>query len=185
MIATETGPQKLTYAQFKARKKRREVTHPIVTDYDAYLAYRTANMELTEARKNRASEATVKRLEQARDVAGDAQRAGTIVMRLRALPREPRGSEKSYAQLRAEHPPRDEDHALVAESSGDANGKAQFNADTFGPALVAACLIEPQVTEAEAAEMAADMNEAEWSALFNAAILVNQTATPTGGLVFS
>jgi hypothetical protein len=184
VIQTENGPKPLTYAQFKARKKRREVPHPVVTDHDVYLAYRSATLELTEAQKNRASDATIRRLEKARDEAEDALRAVTLVMRLRALPRESRGGEKSYSELRAEHPPTEEDHAELA-AAGESNAKAQFHSETFGPALVAACLVEPKVTVEQAAEMAADMNEAEWSGLFNAAILVNQTATPTGGLVFS
>lgn len=178
MSATGANSPKLTFAQYKQLKQRRVVPHPIVTDEDAVIAYRQAVKDLTDAADRGVPMEQLKLLEQAVEQAEQAVREATVVLRLRALPK------AAYAALKAEHPPTEADHAEVAETNGP-SAKAQFHSDTFGPALVAACLIEPPVTLDEAVEMAADMNEAEWDALFTAAVLVNQTATPTAGLVFS
>jgi hypothetical protein len=178
MSATGANSPKLTYDQFKALKKRREIAYPIVTDDEALVAYRQAAKAVEDA-PARTTAADRNRLVKARDDAEKALREATIVVRLRALPKD------EYKALRAEHPPTDEDHNTLSESTNGALTKAQFHADTFGPALVAACLVEPQVTVEQATEMAAEMNEAEWSGLFSAAINVNQTATSVEGLVFN
>lgn len=176
-----TPDKPLTYDQFKAKKTRRTITHPVVTDDDAVTAYKLAEEALKDAKRRGDHDAAAKH-EADMAEAEQAIRESTILMRLRAMPRK---GERSYTTLKAEHPPTAEDDAEVAELTGKPDAKARWHSDTFGPALVAACLIEPAVTVEQAVELAADMNEAEWNRLLWAAINVNENATDTAGLVFS
>jgi hypothetical protein len=177
MIQTEDGPKKLTYAQYKAKKKPREVTYPLVTDNDAVIAFKLADVNLRKA-KLTGDQQAIDKAQAAADEAEALVRDTTLVFRLRALPRD------AYAELKAEHPPKEEDHAEQREYSGDAKAKAAWHTKTFGPALVAACLVEPEVTEAEAEEMRREWNDAEWNGLYGSAIGVNRDATDTAGLTF-
>ena len=172
--------QPMTYEQFKARKKRREATYLLGTDEDAAGALRAADERLRKARLTRDPD-ELTAAQPAHDEALAAVQATTIPMRLRALPREGDGS---YAVLKAEHPPTGDDHARVQQSSGDPKAKAVWCRATFGPALVAASLIDPQVTPEQAVELAEDLNEGEWNGLFAAALDVNQSATDTEGARF-
>ena len=173
--------QPMTYDQFKARKKRREVTYLLGTDDDASTALAVAKARLDEVRFTGTPE-QVAEAKAAHAEAVAAVQDATIAMRLRALPREGDGS---FAVLKAEHPPTDADNARVQESSGDPKAKAVWCRATFGPALVAASLIDPQVSPEQAAELAAELNDGEWNGLFAAALDVNQSATDTAGAVFS
>lgn len=181
MTATGSNSPKLTYAEAKARKKRREITHPVMTDDDAVVAYQTAEEALRKA-KVRGDQDEVDRLEVLVADAETAVRESALLYKLRALPRL---GDNSYAALKAEHPPTAADDAEVRERSGNPKDKASWHIATFGPALVAACLIEPEVTPEQALEMAAEWNEAEWDSLVWAALTVNQQATNTAGLLFS
>lgn len=179
MSATGANSPK-TYADLKARKKRREVTHTIVTDDAAADAFRAAEEALRKARIL-GDDADLAAAQAAYDAAEAAVRESAVVLRLRALPRKGDGS---FAALKAEHPPTAEDDARVQEASGNPKDRAIWHTDTFAPALVAASLVEPRLTVEQAAELAEDWNEAEWSALYVAALNVNQQTTNTGGLVF-
>jgi len=181
MIQTDTGPQQLTWSQVKDRKKRREATFTLVTDDEAATAYRLAKARRDDlpfgatADDRAAAQAAV-------DDAERAVRASALTMRLRAMPRKGDGS---FDALKAEHPPTEDDNKSVQQSSGNAKAKALWHADTFYPALVAASLTEPKVTVEEAAEMAADWNDGEWTELYLTALDVNQRKTDTAGLTFS
>lgn len=180
---SKTPARPLTYAQFKAKKKRREITHTIVTDDDAAARLHRAQNRLKELRGQfgaRDEDVAAAQAEQA--AAEAAVRESAIVMRLRALPRQGDGS---FAALKAAHPPQAEDDARVQEASGNAKDRAVWHTDTFAPALVAATLVDPALTVEEAAELATDLNEAEWMGLYVAALNVNQQSTDTGGLIFS
>jgi hypothetical protein len=181
MIQTENGPQKLTFAAFQQRKKRREVTYPLVTDDDAVKAFQLADQALNRA-KLMSDKRQIAQAQKTLDEAESAVRESTLLMRLRALPRD---GEHSYKVLMAEHPPTAEDNAEAAEESDDPKAKARWHAETFGPALVSACLIEPEVTVEQATEWASEWNDAEWNGLVWAAISVNQQRTDTAGLSFS
>jgi len=178
MIQTDDGPQKLTYAQYKAKKKPREVTYPLVTDNDAVAAFRLADVNLRKAKLS-GEQQQIDAAQKAADEAEEAVREATLIFRLRALPRD------VYAELKAEHPPTEDDHAEQREYTGDAKAKAAWHTKTFGPALVSACLVEPEATVEEADEMRREWNEAEWNGLYGSAIGVNRDATDTAGLVFS
>lgn len=181
MISTETGPKNLTYADAKKLKKRREVSYPIVTDDAAVAAYQAAEQRLRVVKISGTPE-DVAAAQKAADDAEQAVRAATITFRLRALPRKGEGS---FTALRAEHTPTEEDDKEQQEYTGDPKAKAMWHAETFGPALVAACLVEPRVTLEEATEMATEWNDAEWNGLYLAAVSVNRQATNTAGLTFS
>lgn len=182
MSATGTNSPKMTYAAYKARAKRREIIHPLVTDQTAMQRYVVAKNELNQARGRNAKPDLIAHLEAEVEAADAAARESTILFRLRAMARE---GDNSFAVLKAEHPPTKEDHEQAQADSGNPKAKADWNVKTFGPALVAACLAEPEVTVEQAKEMSVDLNEAEWGALVNAAIAVNTQATQTADLVFS
>lgn len=182
MSATGSNSPKLTYAQYRERKKRRELVHPLVTDQAAVERYAWAKDALTKAKARNTPAKTLAQLEADVEAAEQAVRDATILFRLRALARE---GDNSFEVLKAEHPPQDADHAAAREQSDNPKAKAEWHTATFGPALVAACLVEPEMTVEQATAEAAEMNEAEWGGLFNAAVLVNTQATPTAGLVFS
>lgn len=183
MSATGTNSPKITFDQFQKRKQRRTAILPIVTDDDCSTAYELAERNLTQAkaafpRDDEAIIAAQKTL-----AAAEAElREATVIFRLRALPRE---GDNSFTVLRAEHPPKDADHERVREFTGDAKAKARWHSKTFEPALVAATLVEPEVTVEQAAAWSDEWNDGEWNRLVNACLEVNQTATDTRGLSFS
>lgn len=75
-----------------------------------------------------------------------------------------------------EHPPRDEDHERVTEQGGVLGvklDKAEFNGDTYPPALIAASLIEPKLTAEQVAELTADWNDNEFMLVWFTALEVN------------
>lgn len=72
-------------------------------------------------------------------------------------------SRHEYQRLIDAHPPTDEHRA---------NGLI-FNADTFPPALVARCAVEPRVTPTQAAQLMDTLSESQFTKLWNAAAAVN------------
>lgn len=182
MINTETGPQALTYAEYKAKKKRRELIHPLVLDQSAVERYAVAKDRLDKARIRGGAARLIAEYEAEVAEAEQAAREATILFRLRAMARE---GDNSFAVLKAEHPPTKADHEKAQADSGDPKAKADWCVETFGPALVAACLVDPEMTPEQVIAESREMNESEWGGLVNAAIAVNTQATPTAGLLFS
>lgn len=181
MSATGTNSPKLTVAEFNRRKKRREAILPIVVDDDCSAAYELADAQLTRAKLLGDEQG----ITDAQKLLADAEaelRDATVVLRLRALPREGDGS---FAVLKAEHPPKDADHERIREFTGDPKAKARWHSATFEPALVAATLVEPELTVEQATDWSHDWNDGEWNRLVSAALDVNQTASDTRGLSFS
>jgi len=170
-----------TTAQQLVGKPAREITHVINPDDDAVRALRIADAQLRSARLVGDLDA-ITAAQAAYDQAEEAVRSAALVLRLRALPRRGEGS---YAVLKAEHPPTAEDNARIQETAGDPKAKAAWHSDSFYPALVAACLVQPQITLDQAEEMARTWNDPEWNSLRDAALEVNTEKTDTGGLVFS
>ena len=70
---------------------------------------------------------------------------------------------------------------LVAAHQADKKPGAPFNAETFAPALVAACAVEPVLTEDQARELLDEWSVAEALDLFNAALRVNTTRAAVAG----
>lgn len=113
----------------------------------------------------------------------------TVVMRFQAI-----GS-KRWETLLADHPPTDaqqREHLAEQEKVGiplQARRRLQWNVDTFPPALIAACIVEPKLTVAQAEELweSEAWNAGELDAIFSAAVRVNTTASsvqlgPAGSL---
>lgn len=84
-----------------------------------------------------------------------------LVWRLRALPF------GAWADLQLEHPPTDEQR----------RGGHAANPDSFEPAALAACAVEPTVTVAQADRMRATLAPTEWVALMGAVRRLHQERT--------
>lgn len=84
----------------------------------------------------------------------------TVEFRLRAIPR------SEYRALLDDHPP-------VKEG-------ADWNADTFPPALIAACCAEPSMTVEQAQQMWDEWEAGETGRLFLAAWQVNEQTSGVG-----
>ncbi|GAA3416226.1 hypothetical protein [Streptosporangium vulgare] len=87
----------------------------------------------------------------------ERMREHTTVFRFRGLPR------KAWSDLVAECPPGD-----------DAKEGADVDWETFGVALVAACVVEPTMTVEDAGQLAEVLTQAQWDSLFAAAYSVNK-----------
>lgn len=114
-------------------------------------------------------EAILGPLREAVAAAEEAVAAATDVYRFVALGRH------AFDELIRAHPPTDEDHADARATSGDPQAMAKFHGDSFGPALVAACCVDPELTVDDAKLIFDEWNHAETLELFAAAWAVNQT----------
>lgn len=63
---------------------------------------------------------------------------------------------------------------LMAAHPGRAGKDEAFNLDTFPTALLAACAVEPSLTEAQADQLGDVLNNAQYGALFDCAWQANQ-----------
>lgn len=90
-------------------------------------------------------------------------RASVYTFRLRALPK-PR-----WRALCAEHPPRrDEDGSILPED------RPGVNAETFFDAIIRACLVDPELTDDEWAQLADALTDRQFDDLFDAAWGLNR-----------
>ncbi len=88
----------------------------------------------------------------------------TAQMRMRALPK------PQFRALIAAHPPRKGDDGTVV----DADKFVGINADTFFDALIIASLVDPKLSEAEFAELAAVLTDRQYDQLSNTAWELNR-----------
>lgn len=167
----------LTFEDLVNRKKATTKTVPIALDPELAV-------ELEEARQARDSAARAAAI---RDKDTDAQAAlWQAEERVAALEQRMRDEDAvayftlksigraAYDALVDAHQPTGAQRAK-AKSLGI--GELAWNHETFPPALVAACLVEPQLSEEEVASLWRDdsWNQAELQALLQAAIEVNGT----------
>lgn len=92
-------------------------------------------------------------------------------------------SRAAYSDLVEAHPPTEEQRAEAESFGKDLLGRPvrespDFDIDSFAPALVAACIVEPPLTETEVEEM---FNDPAWTTeelitLYNAANQTNGTS---------
>lgn len=82
---------------------------------------------------------------------------------------------RRYDDLLTEHAPTEE-HIAEAKKI-DPNGSIDFNPDTFPQALIAACIVEPELTKSEVNDMfqSDDWSGPELSSLFETALMANTT----------
>lgn len=83
----------------------------------------------------------------------------TIPVRLRAL------TYKGLSDLLAKHPPRED-----KEEGG-------WNGDTFPVALLAACAVEPAMSEDQAGQLVDRLTNGQWDDLFNICWALNRSST--------
>jgi hypothetical protein len=93
-----------------------------------------------------AGKATAKRIQELEEQMAEH----TVAVKLRALPH------KAWSDLLAKHPPR-EDHA----------GDGAFNSDTFGVGLLAACAVDPVMTDEQAGALVDRLSSGQWNELFS------------------
>lgn len=98
--------------------------------------------------------------------AEDELAEATVHITVRAIGR------RAYENLARSHPPTEAQIAEVKKAAPDAT--PQWNTDTFPPALVAACMIEPTISIAEATELLDNWNIEESTRLFMACETVCQ-----------
>jgi hypothetical protein len=95
----------------------------------------------------------------------DAMEASTIEFTVSSVPR------RVWADLLAAHPPRKQDAGR------------DHNPLTFPPAAVAACVVEPGLTEGQATQLDETLPTGEWSKLWVAALTLNVTENPHPKLI--
>lgn len=156
----------------KSRKKPVTKRVPIVLDSDIADAYEEAKAAYEEAKRLDSVRSTddtrsalvvaEEKLEEARALAEE----NTAEFVLRSIGRKP------FELLVDEHPPTEKQKAEAKKAGSEIN----WNADTFPPALVAACLVEPQMSADDVLEMwdSPDWNQAELLSLFFGAMDANQ-----------
>lgn len=88
------------------------------------------------------------------------QRESVHEFRFRAL------SARDYSDLLSQHRPREEDKA----------DGLRFNVETFPTALIAACCVDPEMTEDEAGELLEELSSGQRDQLFAAAWAANEQA---------
>lgn len=164
---------KLTYADIKKKKKPLFQRVPIALDGDKADEFNAARARVDELEAQLAElndKATRSALVDAKNKLEELRSEmedNVVVFVFRAIGR------PAFEDLTAEHPPtkkqKDEAEKKGAEEPA-------WNSETFPPALVAAALVEPKLTEEEVLEIwnSDNWNDAELMALFLAAFNVNQ-----------
>jgi hypothetical protein len=152
--------QLLETAKLPEKEVRICLRADLVADFEA------AEAELAEAQRTARAEnslgagAGIKTLAERVTAIRDQMAAASGTFRLRAVPR------RKWTALYAEHPPRE----------GDARDAATgFNRETFFEALTRACIVDPEISDAEWEALADHLSAAQWDALVDAAWQVNQT----------
>ncbi len=87
---------------------------------------------------------------------------------------------KATEELVTKHPPRDEDHQALRDNGGGENAKAQYNADTYPAALIAASLVEPKLSEDEVARLIEEWTQGEYLTVWLGVLGVNQDSSLVG-----
>ena len=151
-----------TIADILATAKPRETTVRLCLRGDLAAEFEALDAELTDKTVTGTWAADEPRVEaEALAARIDALRAemevDTVVFRFRSLPR-----------LQWE--------ALIDAHPGRAGREEPFNLSTFPLALIAACAVDPAMTDAEASDLLDVLNEGQRDALFGACYTVNQEA---------
>lgn len=199
------GHRPMTFDHLMSKKKPLSTKVPIVLDNEvaeeltearAKAEQAEARWRVTTAEKSTATDETKADAEAAHnkaqaelEAAEDAAREATVEFRLQSI------GDAAYRALQKLHEPEPEQTAeakaaLAAQLVGMDEDERQrqvdafaldTNPDTFPPALVAACSIDPVITEEQAQAMWADerFNVAELTALYMGAVHVNQNRAVT------
>jgi len=143
-------------ADIRAKFKAREKVVVIVADGGLLAEHERLSAELEQAVARGEQHASLAGNPSARDLAEQVREleaaitAATVTFRVRGVGR------NKFRRLLDEHP--------APDGSGDV-----FDADTFPVALVAACSLNPPMTEAEVRDLADVLSDGQWGELFDAA----------------
>lgn len=175
MSDEKSDKKKLTYAELKKRKKPSVKRVPVVFDSEIAEEFNELNLEVTNAKEDmemnpRNKELRTKYfdLKEKLDALLPKVEEQTVEFVFRSIGR------ARFDEVMESCPPTD-------KQLNDAKKKGEdvplWNGDTFPPALVAACIVEPELTEDEVFEIweDEDWNHAEVLSLFMAALEVNQS----------
>lgn len=77
---------------------------------------------------------------------------------------------RDWRVLMADHPP--------TKAQRDANAQAQFDQDSFWPAAIAACCVDPDLTAEQALELESVLTSDQWEALVATCLTVNRSGDP-------
>lgn len=94
------------------------------------------------------------------DALREAMRAYERTVKFQAL------SQRAYSDLLAKHPPRKDNEDDQARS---------LNIETFPPALIAACAVEPVMTEEQVKQLAELLTNWQFNELFGASFMLNRS----------
>ncbi len=138
---------------------------PIEAVEEAKKRLNTAELAVTgiDPKKPVALTAAKREVEEARKALQDAydeQVEATVEMRFRSIGR------RAYEEILDQHKPSEEQRKEAEEKNTTVN----YDYTTFPAALVAACCIEPKMTEEDALDLYNEWNYSEFSVLFNAAL---------------
>lgn len=128
-----------------------ERIYPLCLRADLRGRWEELNLKLrhveTEALSSLAGEDSSGVAEQIRDLE-EEMAAATVNLHLRAL------RSRAWSDLTAKHPPR-KDHER----------DRAFNTDTFGPAMLAACSVDPTMSEDQAGQLIDSITQGQWDEL--------------------
>lgn len=83
---------------------------------------------------------------------------------------------RRFEDLVAAHEPTDDDHDRIRTATGRAEALARWHDETFIPALIAMCAVDPEVSLDEARVIYDEWTDSEIDRLFSAALLVCEGA---------
>lgn len=147
----------MDFDTINARRKPREATTYIVLDHD--LVARVDELE-RDIRLAERVDQKENRTPQAPKLQAELERLereiheAAVPFRFRALPR------KEYRTLLEDHK--------------DESGQKRWNTETFPPALIAACAVDPELTLEQATTVWDEWDENQTATLFHAAYMVNE-----------
>jgi len=183
---TSNGRAPLSFADIKALKQAKTLEVEMVLDIsrrgtvaDAEKVLRTARLaqamlgdDSTKAEKAKATRA-LKAAEEDLEAAKSALAEATITWKLKAI------GYKEIDELYEAWPASAQqqlEHRKQLRDVGETASRLRYNPAEFEPRLVAACVVEPELTEEEALEMwqSDDWSEGELALLFQSAITLCQ-----------
>lgn len=87
---------------------------------------------------------------------------------------------KRWEDLKAEHPPRDEDHENARAATDSADAEAEYNVDALAPALIQEASVSPRLSVEDVDEIfnGGDWNVTEVTGLFQTALLAQVSKQP-------
>lgn len=167
---------KMPLDHLRSQKKPVTKSVRIATDQEVAERYQESKTDLDLARityeNNSRSEKAIAEYSEAKAKFDEARielRDNSIAFKFRSIGR------RKYDDLVKEHPITDEQREEAKSSNGGEDPGIEWNYDTFPDALIAACLVEPEISPEEMLEwlQTDEWNSAEQQALFQAAFSAN------------